>query len=283
MNPRLISVIAAFFLIGCGKPITSPTAAPTSTLTPTPTATATPSITPTPVGYVRHYRVDILKRYPHDPTAFTQGLLWADGLLYEGTGYYQTMLREIELETGEILRSTQSSTTHFGEGLALIGDEFIQLTWQDQIAYRYDRVTLAVLDTYTYTGEGWGLCFDGTHLYQSDGTATLTVRDPATFDPLTTLTVTHLNEPVTQLNELECVGEFIYANVWFTDQIMEINKHTGEVVGVVDASGLLPLDERPTDGNAVLNGIAYIPERETFLLTGKLWPALFEVNFTPLD
>lgn len=286
MPQRLLAIALTLILLGCAAPNASPaapTATPTITLTPTPTVTPTPSATPTPIGYVQHYRAEVIARYPHDPTAYTQGLLWVDGLIYEGTGYYQTSLREIDLTTGEVLRSQQPSPEHFGEGLALVGDEFIQLTWTEQLAYRYDRTTLEVLGTYSYIGEGWGLCFDGTHLYMSDGTSTITVRDPATFEAVSTIPVTHLGVSITQLNELECVGDSVYANVWFTEQIMQINKHTGEVIGVVDASGLLAEAERSADINDVLNGIAYIPERDTFLLTGKRWPALFEVTFIPTE
>ena len=163
---------------------------------------------------------------------------------------------------------------------ARVGDRLIQITWQNGRAFTYDLETFNPAGEFSYTGEGWGLCYDGTDLYMSDGSATLTVRDPDTFEAVREIAVTQGGAPVTELNELECVGEDIYANVWRTDRIVRINKESGNVVAEIDASGLLSAEERQAlEPNAVLNGIAYNPDDDTFFITGKLWPEVFKVRF----
>ncbi|MBC8100238.1 MAG: glutaminyl-peptide cyclotransferase [Armatimonadetes bacterium] len=226
----------------------------------------------------------VLNAYPHDVNAFTQGLVLADGRLYESTGLFgQSTLREVDLTTGAVLRSVAVAPEYFAEGLALVDDRLIQLTWQSGIALIYDRDTFAPLGSYTYSGEGWGLCYDGAQLYMSDGSSTLFIRDAQSFEIIRQVTVALDGQPVERLNELECVGDAIYANVWQTDAIVVIDKLTGRVRDVIDASTLLTPDERAqlTDGNAVLNGIAYDAERGHFYITGKLYPTLWEVAFTP--
>jgi len=228
-------------------------------------------------------RAEVLESYPHDPGAFTQGLVLRGGVLYESTGLYgRSSLREIELTTGKVLRRVELPPDLFGEGLALAGGTLIQLTWREGVAPTYDLATLARTGQFTYSGEGWGLCFDGTQLIQSDGTHRLIFRNPATFAVTPQLAVTLHGEPLTALNELECVGDSVYANLWQTDRIVEIAKLNGSVRATIDASGLLAPAERAALGHgAILNGIAHDPAGPTFLLTGKLWPKLFRVRFVP--
>lgn len=224
--------------------------------------------------------VQVEERYPHDTEAFTQGLELRDGVLYEGTGQYgQSELRKVEPETGEVIASEPLPDDTFGEGITLVGDKVWQLTWHGERAYLRDSETLAELDQVTYRGEGWGICSDTTanRLVMSDGSADLTFRDPQTFAERRSVTVTRSGEPVTNLNELECVAGEVWANVWYSDEILRIDPDSGEVLAVVDASGLLTEDEAQTAD--VLNGIAYDQASETFLITGKLWPWTFRVTF----
>jgi glutaminyl-peptide cyclotransferase len=228
-------------------------------------------------------RAEVLESYPHDPDAFTQGLLLHDGHLYESTGLYgRSSLRQVELATGRVLRRVDLPSNLFGEGLALAGGKLVQLTWREGVAPTYDLATFAKNGEFTYAGEGWGLCFDGTQFIQTDGSHRLTFRDPTTFAVTRQLAVTQQGNPVTELNELECVGDRIYANIWLTDRIVEISPLNGTVRATIDASGLLsPAERAGLSHDAILNGIAYDPGNQTFLLTGKLWPKLFRVRFVP--
>lgn len=224
---------------------------------------------------------EVLARFPHDPDAFTQGLLYHEGLLYESTGRYgRSSLREVQLETGEVLRSRALERRFFGEGLALVNRWLYQLTWREGVVFVYERESFELVGLLGYEGEGWGLCFDGRWLYMSDGSASLTRRDPRSFAVMERLEVTLRNRPLERLNELACVGHYVYANVFMTDTIVQIDTRSGHVVREIDASGLLTAEERAALGpEAVLNGIAFNPATETFYLTGKLWPRLFEVRF----
>ena len=221
-------------------------------------------------------RVRVIARHRHQRDAFTQGLLWHDGSLYESTGLTgQSSLREVDLDSGEVRRRVDVPGV-FAEGLARVDDRLIQLTWQDEIAYVYRLSDFEKIGEHEYEGEGWGLCYDGQRLIMSDGSATLTFRDPETFAVTGSVEVTKLGRPLRRLNELECVDGKVWANVWTTDEIVCIDPSTGRVGMTVDASGLLdPQDRRGTD---VLNGIAWLPERERFLITGKNWPWAFEVE-----
>lgn len=225
----------------------------------------------------------VLATYPHDARAFTQGLQLHDGALYESTGLYgRSSLRQVEIGTGKVLRQVDLPSTLFGEGLAWVDGTLVQLTWKEGVALVYDPATFNKLREHSYSGEGWGLCFDGTQLIQSDGSHQLTFRDPTTFAVTRQLPVILDGQPLTALNELECVGDRVYANIWMTDRIVEIAKRTGAVTAVIDAGHLLTPEERTRlGGSAILNGIAHDPSNNTFLLTGKLWPKLFRVRFAP--
>ncbi len=238
---------------------------------PAPAATAMPD---EPVELDVH----VLATYPHDPEAFTQGLVWDGGRMFESTGLEgHSSVREVALNTGEVLRKEDLPPDVFGEGLALVDDRLIQITWKNETAFQWRKDTFEDLGHFLYQGEGWGLCLDGERLVMSDGSDTLTFRDPASFRILSQQTVTLQGQPVNRLNELECVGDDVYANVWLTDWIYRIDKDTGRVNAVIDAAGLLDREQAPTAD--VLNGIAYRPETDTFLITGKLWPTMFEVRF----
>jgi len=219
----------------------------------------------------------VVRVYPHDSNAFTQGLQFVDGVLYEGTGLNgRSSIRKVKLETGEVLKRRDVPAQHFGEGIAIWKTDLIELTWQSQVAIVYDKDTFEQRRTLTYSGEGWGLTHDGTNLIMSDGTEYLRVLDPATFQVRKRIRVMAGQVPLRNLNELEFVKGEVLANIWTTDYIARINPETGRVVGYLDLRGLLTASERPSDG--VLNGIAYDAQRDRLFVTGKLWPKLFEIR-----
>lgn len=225
------------------------------------------------------YRV--IHTYPHDPQAYTQGLVYVDGHLYESTGLNgRSSLRMDDLETGRVLQIAPVPAKYFAEGLAAWGSTLVQLTWQSHIAFVYDRFSFRLLRTFHYAGEGWGLTEDGRNLILSDGSATLRFLDPQTFREVRHVVVKDHGEPVTQLNELEYVRGEIYSNVWHSDRIARISPATGRVLGWIDLSGLLPAGE-VSDPEAVLNGIAYDAAHDRLFVTGKLWPKLFEIKIVP--
>jgi glutaminyl-peptide cyclotransferase len=261
----LLAVAGVLLLTGC-------TAAPAGS-TPTPRPSA-------------ELRADVLATIPHDPEAFTQGLELVDGVLYEGTGLEgKSSIRSVDPATGAVERVTPLAADLFGEGITVAGDAIWQITWQDGIAIRRDRATFAERGRVQYDGEGWGLCHDpaSNRLIMSDGTDRLTFRDPASFAVKGAVRVVDDGgEPVTKLNELECVHDqdgrvLVYANVWQTDEIVRIDPTSGHVVATIDLAGLLPEADRP--GTDVLNGIAAVPGTNEFLVTGKLWPSMFRVRF----
>jgi glutamine cyclotransferase len=219
----------------------------------------------------------IVRSYPHDSEAFTQGLEFVDGFLYEGTGLNgRSSIRKIKLETGDVVQRRAVGAEHFGEGITIWNDTLIELTWQSQVALVYDRRTFQPLRTFSYSGEGWGLTHDTASLIMSDGTAALRFLDPATFRERRRVAVTDAGVPVTALNELEFVKGEVWANVWTTDFIARVDPATGRVTGWIDLRGLLPARERA--GDAVLNGIAYDAANDRLLVTGKLWPRVFEIK-----
>ncbi|NWF77940.1 MAG: glutaminyl-peptide cyclotransferase [Chloroflexi bacterium] len=224
------------------------------------------------------YTYNITNIYPHDRNAFTQGLIFDDGFLYEGTGLSgQSSLRRVELETGEILQIYELPEQFFGEGITIYEDKIIQLTWQSHVGFVYDKDSFEILQEFNYSTEGWGITHDGERLIMSDGTSTLHFLDPHTFEKIGEIEVFDNRGPVTRLNELEYVQGEIYANVWQTDRIAIIAPETGRVIGWIDLAGLLTEEDRsqPVD---VLNGIAYDAENDRLFVTGKLWPKLFEIE-----
>lgn len=230
---------------------------------------------------VAHLDYEVRRQLPHDPEAYTQGLLIHNGVFYESTGQYgKSDVRQVDIATGEVLRIHALADEHFGEGLAVVGDRLVQLTWKAGLAFVYDASTLAPLDTLEYEGEGWGLCHDGRSLFMSDGSGTLQRRDPETFDLVEEIRVTRDGFSTRNLNELECVGDHIYANIYLENEIVRIDKASGEINGVLDAFSLSVYGGRSTDAGAVFNGIAHDPERGTFYVTGKLWSRMFEIAIT---
>lgn len=220
--------------------------------------------------------VEVLAQYPHATDAFTQGLLFDDGVLYESTGHYgQSRLRRVNLETGEVLQEVPLNRRYFAEGIAIVGDEIYLLTWKEGVAFVYDKATLEEKRRINYQGEGWGLTYNGRHLIQSDGSATLQFRDPVTFEVVRTLDVTSGGQPLAYLNELEYIDGLIYANVWYYDHIARIDPQTGNVTSWLDLSALKPPS---ADREAVLNGIAYDQSTGRIFATGKLWPYLYEIR-----
>jgi glutamine cyclotransferase len=227
--------------------------------------------------------VKIVAVWPHDPASFTEGLLWHNGFLYESSGLYgRSNLRKVDPQSGAVRQQVEDPARVFGEGIAIDGNQLYQLTWREHAGYVYDLDTLTEVGTFSYQGEGWGLCFDDHHFYMSNGSASISIRDPRTFALIGHIEVRQNAQPIAMLNELECVGDSIYANVWMTNHILRINKSSGLVTGVIDAGGLLTSQELAQAGpNGVLNGVAYNPTRNDFLITGKFWPKLFEVRFVP--
>nr|WP_245950198.1 glutaminyl-peptide cyclotransferase [Saccharothrix carnea] len=223
-------------------------------------------------------RVEVLGTLPHDTGAFTQGLELSGGVLYEGTGLEgQSSLRRLDPDTGEVEHRVDLPEPLFGEGITVVDDRIWQLTWRDGVAIERDRDTLEEVRRVTYDGEGWGLCRDGGRLVMSDGSAELTFRDPTSFVEHGTVTVRRDGQPVTRLNELECVNGQVWANVWLSDEVVRIDPANGQVTATVDLSGLRPAD---VPDSAVLNGIAAVPGTDEFLVTGKNWPTIFRVRFT---
>jgi glutamine cyclotransferase len=225
---------------------------------------------------VAGYRV--INTYPHDPRAFTQGLVFTDDFLYEGTGLRgHSSLRKVDLNTGNILQVRQLPAQFFGEGITTFGNRLIQLTWRARVGFVYDRHTFQLLGTFNYPTEGWGITHNGTSFIMSDGTSTLYLLDPQTFQEVGRLQVHTRDGPLSRLNELEYVQGEIYANVWRTDRIARISPETGEVVGWIDLEGLLSPEDRKRRID-VLNGIAHDVKNDRLFVTGKLWPKLFEIE-----
>jgi glutaminyl-peptide cyclotransferase len=228
---------------------------------------------------VDSYRV--VHAYPHDPQAFTQGLIFIDGHLYESTGLNgRSSLRMVDLQTGSVQQRVDLPQQYFAEGLApqpSSASTLIQLTWQSHIAFVYDRFSFRQLRTISYPWEGWGLTEDGKSLIFSDGSATLRFLDPQTFHELRTIAVKDHGKPIDKLNELEYIHGQIYANIWYSNRIVRISPATGAVLGYIDLTGLLSPAEH-TDPDAVLNGIAYDAAHDRLFVTGKLWPKLFEIK-----
>ncbi|PPD59040.1 glutaminyl-peptide cyclotransferase [Dehalogenimonas etheniformans] len=253
-----------FSLLSCGTAPTTSTTAPQTTTPP-----------------VAEYTYRIVNTYPHDRGAFTEGLIYSDGFLYESTGLYgQSTLRKVELATGRALQNASLDSKYFGEGLTVWQDSLVQLTWQTHIGFVSSKDTFSVLKSFSYATEGWGLTQDGTRLIMSDGTSTIYFLDPATFQVSGKIEVKDKGTPVVNINELEYVNGKIYANIWMTDKIAVINPGTGNVESWIDLTGLLPPFSNPVAVD-VLNGIAYDAAGKRLFVTGKLWPLLFEIELVP--
>jgi glutamine cyclotransferase len=224
---------------------------------------------------------EIITTFPHDTGAYTQGLLFHDAYLFESTGRYgSSSLRKVHVETGRVVAETAVDSALFAEGLARVGSELFQLTWKEGVAVVYDLETLERKREYSYEGEGWGLCYDGDALFMSNGSSTLLRRDPESFDVLEEISVEGGGRAISALNELECVDQHVFANVYQTDRIVRIDKVSGQVTGEIDGGQLSLMGGSPGGVDAVLNGIAFIPETGVFLLTGKLWSKVLAVRLT---
>jgi glutamine cyclotransferase len=227
------------------------------------------------------YGFRVVKTYPHDRNAFTQGLEYREGFLYEGTGLVgRSALRKVKLDTGQVLQSFDLPQPFFGEGITVLPQQILQLTWQSQTGFIYDKTSFRVLKSFSYPGEGWGMTNDGKQIYMSDGTAQIRVWDPMSLKETRRINVADAGKPVNELNELEFIRGEIWANVWQTDRIARISPADGRVLGWIDLTGILPKTER-TNSDAVLNGIAYDAAGDRIFVTGKLWPKLFEIKIVP--
>lgn len=227
------------------------------------------------------FTVRVLAEYPHDRGAFTQGLVMDGDTLFEGTGLFgESTLRRVDLDTGSVLQMTNLRDEFFGEGVTTFGDRIIQLTWLSNTGFVYDKTSFELLETFFYPTEGWGITHDGAKLIMSDGTAAIHFLDPVSFENLGSISVFDENGPVVRLNELEYIDGEIWANVWLTDVIVIINPETGEVTASIDLSGLLSPEDLSEPVN-VLNGIAFDALNDRVIVTGKLWPKIFEIELVP--
>ena len=232
-------------------------------------------------GSVPVYLYSVVQEYPHDPSAYTQGLVYEDETLYEGTGLWgASSLRRVDLETGEVLQFHQLPAEYFGEGIAVVGGRIFQLTYQSRLGFVYDRDTFELLDTFNYPTQGWGLAYDGTHLIMSDGSDLLRFLDPATYLEVGSVAVQDKGRPIHRLNELEYIQGEVFANVYVTDLIARIDPLSGDVTGWINLTGLLTKEESALA--EVLNGIAYDSQNDRLFVTGKMWPKLFEIDLVPL-
>lgn len=223
------------------------------------------------------YTYRVVKTFPHDPEAFTQGLAFENGFLYEGTGLRgKSSLREVVIETGEVERMVSLEDDYFGEGITIVGDRIIQLTWRSQAGFVYDKSTFERIGQFTYPTEGWGLTYDGTRLIMSDGSSFLYFLGPETFERTGQIQVTGPDGPITKLNELEYIDGEIYANIWRRDWIARIDPGTGALLAWINLEGLLAPEDR-TGNEDVLNGIACDADGGRLFVTGKLWPKLYEI------
>jgi glutamine cyclotransferase len=228
-----------------------------------------------------YYTYSIVNTYHHDENAFTQGLVYDNGSLYEGTGLYgESTLRRVKLETGEVLQLYTLSDMYFGEGIAVFDNKIVQLTWLENEGFIYDKHSFELLENFSYPTEGWGITYDGNRLIMSDGTAYLYFLDPETFETVGQVEV-HETAPVTQINELEYIKGKVYANIWREEKIAIINPQTGQVEGWIDMSGIQDAEKHDVDD--VLNGIAYDAAGDRLFVTGKRWAHLFEIELSPIE
>jgi glutaminyl-peptide cyclotransferase len=250
---------------------------PTSIPYSSPAASTSSSLPPTSAP-VQRYTYRVINVYPHDTGAFTEGLVFDGGTLYEGTGRYgSSSLRKVDLATGAVIQSKNLASEYFGEGITVFKQNIIQLTWKSNLGFVYDKNSFEMIRQFSYPFEGWGITQDGQRLIMSDGTSTIHFLDPATFASIGVVEVVDEGIPVDQINELEYIRGTIYANVWQTEKILMIDPENGKVIGLIDLTGIL-LTQNYTGKADVLNGIAYDLESDRLFVTGKLWPCLFEVK-----
>ncbi|WP_455277742.1 glutaminyl-peptide cyclotransferase [[Eubacterium] cellulosolvens] len=221
----------------------------------------------------------IVNAYPHDQNAYTQGLVFDNGYLYEGTGLYgNSTLRKVDLDTGRIIKIRELPDEIFGEGITVYDNRIIQLTWRSNIGYIYDKESFKLLEVFNYSIDGWGITHNGSNIIISNGTSTLHIFDPKTFKKIGEIEVFDDKGPVSNINELEYVKGEIYANIWKTERIARIDPETGQVLGWIELEGLMP--DFPRNSEAVFNGIAYDAEQDRLFVTGKLFPKIFEIELT---
>lgn len=251
-------------------------------LTPLPAAAQTPppAVSASAAAPVPVYGFEVVRAYPHDPGAFTQGLEFHNGELLESTGRSPSTVRRVRLENGVVIHKRELDENLFGEGLTVFGDRVLTLTWKGGKGFVWNPLTLEPEGEFAYAGEGWGLTHDATRLILSDGTAALRFLDPRTFEETGQTPVTVQGRPLRQINELEWVEGEVFANVWHTDFIVRIDPATGVVTGVIDLTGLMPDRSGLDQTDAVLNGIAWDPDGRRLFVTGKNWPTLFEIRLT---
>ena len=276
-----IHILASFALAGllatgCDRPQSSPsvTASPQTVADP-----AAPAPAPTPPPVVTRQSYEVVRQLPHDTAAFTQGLFFHDGTLFESTGRYgESQLRKLDPNTGTVLSAKDLPATVFGEGSARWNDRMIVLTWQAGTGFVVDLGTLETVSSFSYPGEGWGLTASDTHLIQSNGSDQLLFLDPETFKITKRVRVTLNGNPLRKLNELEWINGEVWANVWQADQVVRVDPESGHVLGVIDLTGLFPAADRDAPLDDVLNGIAYDAATDRLFVTGKHWPNLFELR-----
>ncbi len=265
--------------LGCGNP--EPTKIPVNISSNVANANVAPKTAPVPV-----YDYTIVNTYPHDPKAFTQGLTYHDGFLYEGTGgkdgdNFYSWLRKVEIKSGKVLQQHDLSRDYFGEGITILNDKVYQLTWKEGVAFVYNLSDFKPIGEFRYSGEGWGLTDDGTHLYMSDGTHVIRVVNPEDFKTIRTIVVNdEKGQPLMNLNELEWVRGEIWANVWQSGWLMRIDPATGRLLGRIDLRKVTEEEQRQNRNADVLNGIAYDEEGDRIFVTGKMWRRMFEISLT---
>ena len=274
----LMVVLSGFIPLNGSSQIPTPTLTLTPSSTSSPTASPMPTPTPSISNGTITYTYQIVNTYPHDPNAFTEGLVFENGVLYESTGVYgDSSVRRVDLTSGHVTREFILPDTFFGEGLTVVNDSLVQLTWQSNVGFVYNRETFEVVRNFSYSTEGWGLTYDGHQLIMSDGTSNLYFLDPVTFLKIGQVNVLDGKTPVTNINELEFVNGDLYANIWLQQKIAIINPKTGMVKSWIDLTEIY----QSNNMDAVLNGIAYDSKTDRLFITGKYWSNLYQITITP--
>ncbi len=279
----LVLVIGAFSLVLFSPKVPlNPSTSSNPSVSPQPSGSfPSPTPVPTPLpspSAVKHYTYSIVRSYPHDTGAFTQGLVFEDGVLYEGTGEFgRSSLRRVDLETGSVLQEVKLSDDYFGEGIAIVDGRIVQLTWLSNVGFVYDKASFGLLGNFSYPTEGWGITYNGSRLIMSDGSSNLYFLDQSTFERVGQVSVLEGNVSVTNINELEFINGDVYANIWMQQKIAIINPQTGQVKAWIDLTGIYSSN----DINAVLNGIAYDSQTDRLFITGKNWSKLYEIKLVP--